>query len=279
MSKTFRTGPFGAGGATFVVDTNRSSLSASINSVLRDLRVAEPGPSPVTFAVLHRGTPPPSNPWGVWRDGEPCEMTVADFYVLPYLLWEITRLVFERTGDRVHLHGAALVQGGRAVLLAGASGAGKSTLALWLTHRGWGFLTDETALIDPASLLVSPFWRPIGVRRPGPLDLVLGPRPEGSISEQQLVPASSIGELAGTTPLGAMAFPVLVPGDPAAVERLTPAEALVELTRHFPGLAKGGRAGFRRLGRLADEVPAYVLRFSDLDDAERALRGVLVATA
>ena len=80
---------------------------------------------------------------------------MADHYILPYLLWEISRLMFERTGERVHIHGAALVRDERAVVLAGRSHAGKSTLAAWLTFRGWGFLTDEAALVDPDALVVA----------------------------------------------------------------------------------------------------------------------------
>lgn len=278
MSERFHAGSFEAGGIAFTVETNRPGLAALVGDVFRDLRVPDGGSSPVVFEVLHRGTPPPSNPWGVWRDAEPREMTVADSYVLAYLLWEISRLMFERTGDRVHLHGAALVRNDRAVVLAGRSHAGKSTLAGWLTHRGWGFLTDEAALVDPDGLLVSPFWRPINVRRPGPLDSVLGDaRPEGWGDAEVLVPASTIGALARAAPLAGIAFPSLAPKEPAVLSPLSPAVALVELTQHFPGLIAGGRAGFRRLARLVEAVPAYMLRFHDLDDAERALR-TLVAT-
>ena len=67
-------------------------LAALVADVFRDLRVTDGGPSPVVFEVLHRGTPAPANPWGVWRDGEPRAMTVADSYVLVYLLWLNWRL-------------------------------------------------------------------------------------------------------------------------------------------------------------------------------------------
>lgn len=272
MNERFHAGTFEAGGIAFTVETNRPGLAVLVGDVFRDLRVSAAGPSPVVFEVLHRGTPPPSNPWGVWRDAEPREMAVADSYVLAYLLWEISRLMFERVGDRVHLHGAALVRNGRAVVLAGRSGAGKSTLAGWLTHRGWGFLTDEAALVDPDTLVVWPFWRPIGVRRPGPLDSIVGDQAsEGPGDAEMLVPASTIGALAPPAPLAGLAFPTLAPEEPATLSPLSPAAALVELTQHFPGLIAGGRVGFRRLARLVEAVPAYTLRFHDLDDAERTL--------
>lgn len=276
MTERFVAGCFQAGEVTLTIETNRADFAAVIADALRDLRVADGVPSPVVFEVLHRDSSPDTNPWGLWRDGEPREITVTDDYILPYLLWEITRLMFERCGDRVHLHGAALVHDGRAVVLAGQSEAGKSTLAGWLTHRGWGFLTDEAALVDPVTRIVFPFWRPIGVRRPGPLDaLVPGAPPRGSSADELLVPASTIGTLGRAAPLVAIAFPARAPGEPTSLRRVSPAATLMELTRHFPGLIDGGRAGFRRLATLVEAVPGYELRFHDLDEADRVLRKLL----
>ena len=277
MSGRFHAGSFEAGGIHFRIETNRGDSAVRFGEVFRDLRVNNGPSSPVVFEVLHQGTPGATHPWAVWRDGEPLEMTVADHYILAYLLWEVSRLMFERTGERVHIHGAALARNEQAVVLAGRSRAGKSTLAGWLTYRGWGFLTDEAALVDPDTLVVAPFWRPIGVRRPGPLDSILGDVfPD---EDEVLVPASTIGVLAPATPMTAIAFPSLARNEPTALVPLSPAATLFELTRHFPGLIAGGRAGFRRLARLVEQVPGCILRFYDLDEAERALRALVRPTS
>lgn len=273
MSERFEAGPFDAGGIAFTVKTNRSDFAARVGKLFRDLRVIDPASSPILFEVLDTGTSSATHPWTVSRDGQRREMGVADGYVITYVLWEVTRLLFERTADRVHLHGAALVHDGKVVVLAGRSGAGKSTLAAWLTHRGWGFLTDEAALVDPETLIVAPFWRPINVRRPGPLDVILADVYTDDIpGGEVLVPASAIGRLADAAPLHSIAFPRITPEDQVGLISTSPAAALVELTKHFPGLIAGGRAGFRRLARLVEAVPAYMLSFHDLDDAERTLR-------
>jgi hypothetical protein len=275
VSEQFRVGSFEAGGIPFTVETNRHDFAARVRDVFRDLRIADGGLSPVVFGVVDHETAPPAHPWSVSRDGEEREMTVADSYVLTYLLWEVTRLLFEQTGHRVHLHGAALVKDGMVVVLAGRSHAGKSTLAAWLTYRGWGFLTDEAALVDPETLIVSPFWRPINVRRPGPLDPILKERKlHGPLDAEVLVPASALGALADAAPLASIAFPCFTPKEQVGLSPMSPAAALVELTQHFPGLVAGGRAGFRWLARLVEAVPAYELRFHDLDDAEQVLRAV-----
>jgi hypothetical protein len=273
VSERVSAGRFQAGGIAITIETNRPGFAALVADTFRDLEAPEQAAAPVVFEVLHQGTPPPANPWAVWRDGEPREMAVSDGYILTYVLWEISRLMFERTGGRVHLHGAALVRGGRAVVLAGRTRAGKSTLAGWLTHRGWGFLTDEAALVDPETLIVSPFWRPINVRRPGPLDAIVPTTVARQTEEAEvLVPASALGSLAEAAPLCAIAFPCYTSDEEPGLDRTNPAAALLELTQHFPGLVADGRAGFRRLARLVAAVPAYRLVFGDLDDAERSLR-------
>lgn len=280
MTGLLQAGSFVAGGIHFTVLTNRRTFADRVSAAFRDLRTdLETTNRPVQFKVLHSGKPPPANPWAVWRDDEACETTVADDYVLSYLLWEVTRLMFEHSGDRVHLHGAALAYDGRALVLPGESHAGKSTLAGWLTHCGWEYLTDEAALVDPRALTVEPFWRPIGVRRPGPLDpilaaadLNLGDATEG------LVPASRIGNLGQRSSLAMIVYPALTPNGPTTVHALTAAEALVELTKHFPGLAESGRSGFTRLVELVRAVPAHRLRVGTLRDAESALRSLMAKT-
>src|ERR1700754_2380564 len=57
------------------------------------------------------------------------------------------------------LHASAVERDGRALLMTGHSGAGKSTLAAILGERGWRFMGDEFALLDPATGLVHAFPR------------------------------------------------------------------------------------------------------------------------
>jgi hypothetical protein len=53
------------------------------------------------------------------------------------------------------------------MLIVGPKGSGKTTLSLSLASRGWTFLGDELAAYDPATRMLLPFRRPVGIK-PGP---------------------------------------------------------------------------------------------------------------
>ncbi len=265
-------GPFLVGRDVVTIRTNHAGLAADLQVTLGDLRHVGTHPgSAVAFTAIRRDEPGETHPWAVLRDGEPCEPTLSDDYVRPYLLWELTRLLLERCPPLTPVHAAAVSLRGRAIVLAGVSHAGKSTLSAWLTAHGWGFLTDEVALLDvrrDATVWVQPFWRPIGVRRPGPIDSLYT---VGSETDEALVPASQLGRLAGPSRLAAIVFPdrgtlprSLVPAEPAAAVR--------QLAAHLPRLALDRRSGFRDIVQVVRAVPAFHLGVDSLDAAEATLR-------
>jgi hypothetical protein len=163
-------------------------------------------------------------------------------------------------------------------VLAGRSGSGKSTLAAWLTSRGWGYQSDEFALVDASSggFVVHPFPRPVGLGNRNPLlQLLRLRRGDGD----RLVSASEIGSVAASAPLALIVLPVHVPGSTPQAIRLEPAEALVEICRHLPALPARGRAEFRVMGAVVETVPVYRLDVDDLLLAEQALEALLRATS
>jgi hypothetical protein len=257
---------------TFVIESDRTELRERIESALGDLLGDVDERTDAVRFDIERRARGSSTRWAVWRNGEPRVQTVTDRYLLSYVLWEITQVLFDRLGPRVCVHAAALERGGRALVLPGNSKSGKSTLAGWLTHRGWGFLTDEAAIIDPSTSTVVPYWRPIGIRLRSPL------RPVAGLDEttgETVVPASRLGRLALAAQLTTLVFPSYIPGRAAVIERVKPTSALVELAGHFPGLLPGGREAFRRLVSVCATTPAYRLAFDDLDEAERALAATI----
>ena len=77
-------------------------------------------------------------------------------YHLRYELIEFAVFILATRGlGLVPLHGACMGRQGRGLLLLGASGAGKSTVALHCLLNGLDFLSEDTVLVDPNSLLAT----------------------------------------------------------------------------------------------------------------------------
>ena len=73
------------------------------------------------------------------------------------LLHAVIQLLMAARPDLLWLHAGAVACAGRALILSAASGQGKSTVAGELLARGWSYLSDEIAPIDPTSCTVLPF--------------------------------------------------------------------------------------------------------------------------
>ena len=80
---------------------------------------------------------------------------------------ELALFTSERLAGPVAVHAAVIVHGSKALVVPGTSGAGKSTLCVAAAAAGADVLSDEYALVDPTTGLVTGWRRPVRVRRPG----------------------------------------------------------------------------------------------------------------
>ncbi len=173
------------------------------------------------------------------------------------------------------LHAASVERDGRVLIMTGDSGSGKSTLSAMLSKRGWRFLGDEFAMIDPESGLVHPFPRPISLKN-------------ASISEmQRCFPKAQFGPLVKGTPKGdlchmvpnptaiaAMNVPappalILFPrfGHAAETRDVGQSEAFVRLTQASTNYVALGEAGFEALTKLVNDLPAKAIDYPDTQTA------------
>jgi HprK-related kinase A len=169
------------------------------------------------------------------------------------------------------LHASAVEREGRALLMTGISGAGKSTLASLLAARGWRFMGDEFALLDPVTGRVHAFPRLISLKNAG-IAAAIAARPDARLGP--LMPGTPKGDIRHMVPdaraIAAMDEPampalLLFPryGFASALRPVPPAEAFVRMTQASTNYVALGEAGFGALTGLIRAVPSLALDYPD----------------
>jgi HprK-related kinase A len=188
--------------------------------------------------------------FAIWADGKPLFQRRRRRELLPYLEWAINWQIIATRHEYVQLHAATLAHRGRGVILAGLSSAGKSTLAAALIARGWQYLCDEFALIEPHSGQLTPFPKALCVKAGSfPIIRALGlPLWEGRHYVKAfkgrvayISPADLGAERLGAAcPIHAVVLPQYTGRGEPRIRPLPRAEALIELgqlafNRHIAG--------------------------------------------
>jgi HprK-related kinase A len=227
----------------------------------------------------------PERPWRRWL--RPAVAIRGDF-VLPdaaplplaqgLLAAEMAMNLQMALGERRYLllHAGTAERDGRAVILTGHSGAGKSTLAALLGERGWRFMGDEFALLDPETGLLHAFPRAISLKNsslplfdgaePERLGPVLYGTPKGTIRHLR-PPVDAIARMAEPARPCVILFPRYGRELEPTVRPVGPAEVFVRLTQASTNYVALGRRGFDALTNLVTSVPAHAIDYGSSDDA------------
>jgi HprK-related kinase A len=197
--------------------------------------------------------------------------------------------VATRTFTHLILHSAVVARDGRAVIIPGQSGQGKSTLCAALVSRGWRHVSDEFALMDPASLDITAHPRPISLKNqslavvaafaPG---LEQSPAyqgtPKGTIG--YVKPSRAAVEQApqAVTPV-AVVFPRFDPASTPMIESMGKAAAFIALTACSVNYREFGETGFAALTRLVGDHPVLSATYPDTASAVALLERVMETAA
>jgi len=95
--------------------------------------------------------------------GWECRLRLRDGWRLAIALLILNRIYLLRS-DAIFFHAATIDIGGSGVMFIGPKGFGKSTTAMALAARGHALLGDETACYVPATGMLQPFRRPVGIK-------------------------------------------------------------------------------------------------------------------
>lgn len=263
------------GPATFRVGSDWRAPIAALDDLYRDY----PAPAAVPDFTVSLRAPRP------WRRWVRASVAIAGDYMLPdalplplsqgLLAAEMAMNLQLALGCRrfLLLHAATVARDGRALVLTGESGAGKSTLATLLAARGWRFMGDEFALLDPATGQIHAFPRLISLKneaiavaeaawpagRFGPL---LAGTPKGDI-RHLVPPAGAIAAMDAPATPALLLFPRF--GQAADVRDVAAGEAFVRLTQASTNYVTLGERGFDALTRFVATVPARAIDYPDTE--------------
>ena len=169
------------------------------------------------------------------------------------------------------LHAASVEKDGRAMILTGESGAGKSTLSAMLGERGWRFMGDEFALLEPRTGLLHPFPRPVSLKNEAIAVMAaevaadrFGPAMEGTPKGriQHLRPnRAAIARMSEAARPALILFPRF--GKARDLRPVGPAEAFMRLTQASTNYVAMGERGYDALTGLVRDCPAAAADYPD----------------
>jgi hypothetical protein len=179
---------------------------------------------------------------------------------------EATLTLQRKRADLLFLHAAALASADAAFLLAGDSGAGKSTTTWALLHQGYGYLSDELAPVDLATLQVFPYPHALALKRELPPPYAA---PPGAVRlgrtvhvPTRFLPGPTILE---PRPIAAL---LLLKRDAGRrrpqLRRLAPSEAAAWLYGNALNLLAHPHRGMDAVLRIAQGVPCHAIASGDL---------------
>lgn len=194
--------------------------------------------------------------------------------ILPHVEWAINTMVATRLPQYLQIHASVVARNGVAIICPGQPGQGKTTLAAALLSRGWSYLSDEFALLDPDTRLVEPYPKALCVKA-GSLDALR--RMRLPIDADRVYYKGEKGRVAMLNPLkirpdvvsgrcrvGMVILPEVNHSTTPVIERVSRAQMVFELTRCSFNFGKFRAPGFHLLADVVEKAGCYRLRCGHL---------------
>ncbi len=237
---------------------------------------AKPGPAAVLYELEWDPTDP-STPYRLWCDGDWLIGREQPAPTLDYLFWHVNLQTIAQARDVILVHaGAVQAPNGRGVILPAASGSGKTTLVAGLVRAGYGYLSDEAAVIDPTDLRLHPLPKALTVKKDGrDLHAPLKPSEEDLefVEGRWHLHLSDDAERSpvGACDVGMVIFPQYVPGAATELRAIEPVEVCLRLAKNAMNLRGRADLVLPVLGRLSEATAGFELIAGDLDAAVAAV--------
>jgi hypothetical protein len=194
---------------------------------------------------------------------------------MPHVEWAVNGLIMRFLPHYFQLHASTMSLNGVGVLFAGKPAQGKSTLAAALLKRGWSYLSDEFALIDPHTRIMHPYPKALCIKSGSfralcELDLPLDPRKvyyKGKKGWVSLLDPFNVRENAISEPcrIGMVVLPEYRAGTNPELVPLPRAQTAFELTHVAFNFLKFRDRGIELLADIVREAHCYRLWTNDLN--------------
>lgn len=210
-------------------------------------------------------------------DGLPFFTPLPAYQALAMFEWGVNWCIAAHAHQYLIIHAAVIERDGKAAILPAPPGSGKSTLCAALVCRGWRLLTDELALYDLDTGLLTPMARPVNLKNES-ISLIKAFEPTASMA--RVVPNTSKGSVSLMRPPTHSVLQIDVPAQPrwivtprylagasAKMESKGGAETFMLLAEQSFNYEIHGARGFHGLADLVEQTANYEFTYSKLDDA------------
>jgi hypothetical protein len=194
-----------------------------------------------------------------YRDGRLDYQHESLRVLLLHVLWDLNRLVPERSRDFLAFHAAAVTGPNGALVLPAPRGTGKSTLTATLLREGFGYLSDELVPLDPITRRVYAYPRPITLDQQavqafaGLEDRLDDGGARGGNQYSRFVRPEDLGAaIAGPAPVQALVFIAPRREGRPRLEPIPKAEAVERLAALSMNLYRYAERGIALLSRVSE---------------------------
>ncbi|OZG73417.1 HprK-related kinase A [Hahella sp. CCB-MM4] len=192
------------------------------------------------------------------------------------LEWGMNWTIAANEMQYVIAHSAVLAKDDKAILFPAPPGSGKSTLTAYLAFKGWRLLSDEMALINPDTNIVTPFVRPICLKNRS-IDLAKSWFPEGHFSS--VAHNTHKGDVVHLSPpeqswknnksnarIVAVVFPNYRAGKELEIYQLNKTQGFMQFAENAFNFGVNGATGFRTLTKVIENAESFEIFYSNLEE-------------
>lgn len=259
-------------GTGFQVCFATPEIEAVVHPLFAHLEAPRPAPIEEIFALVQS-----AEGFLIWRNSVPFACCQELRELAPLVHGELLATVCKSAECLAVIHAAAVTKDNHAILFPGDSGSGKSTLAAALITAGYGYLSDEIALLTRRPHGITPVPLSIGLKEgawpilssfhPGLMELPIHQRQDGK-KIRYLPPVNLPQQAVPDYPVKQIIFPRYQASKATSIRPISRAEALYRI-------AEGGynvnghlnTATVSELVRWIGGIKCYEICYSSLPEA------------